>query len=324
MILDNGHATEYLNLYREGKIKLGLGIGCELDEYLRFKEKQLNIILGHDNVGKTYWFLWYMLCLSSLHDLKWVLWCGENSSGQLMRDLIQMYTGKRFVDLDFKEIRKAEIKMEYWFKFVSNENMYKPSEMLDIFSSTDAKGHFIDPFTGLDRGMTHADNYEFLNQARQFVNQTGKTIYISTHPNSESGRTSMLYPKGHNWEGHLMPPLKAHIEGGKPFLNRCDDMITIHRLVKHQSMWNFTMVEVEKVKDKETGGSITKLNTPILFDYNFGLGFKNNYQECIKRASVKEYKQTEIDSMNAFRLMQKKVEPKDIEDFNNFDEDVPF
>lgn len=283
MILNSGHSTKFLNDYRDGKVQKGLGLGIELDDYILFKRKQLNIILGHDNVGKSYWFEWYMLSLSTQHDLKWCIWMGENSSGQVMRDLIQMYSGKNYFDLDYKEIRRYEMKIEHWFKFVDNSKLYKPEELLNIFNSIDVDGCFIDPFTGLDRGMTHADNYNFLNNARQFCNQTNKTIYLSTHPTSESGRTSMIYPAKHPWEGHLKPPLKAHIEGGKPFLNRCDDMIVIHRLVKHEGMKFQTLIDVEKIKDRDTGGKQTELNVPLMFNYNYGLGFTNGGKDAIKR-----------------------------------------
>lgn len=290
MILNSGHSTKFLNDYRDGKIQKGLGLNIDLDNYILFKRKQLNIILGHDNVGKSYWFEWYMLALSSQHDLKWCIWMGENSSGQVMRDLIQMYSGRNYFDLEYKEIRRYEMKIEHWFKFVDNSKLYKPEQLLDIFNSIEVDGCFIDPFTGLDRGMTHADNYNFLNNARQFCNQTNKTIYLSTHPTSESGRTSMIYPPKHAWEGHLKPPLKAHIEGGKPFLNRCDDMIVIHRLVKHEGMKFETLIDVEKIKDRDTGGKQTELNVPLMFNYNYGLGFLNNGKDAIKRQNGIEHK----------------------------------
>jgi hypothetical protein len=326
MILPSGHSNDYLVDYKDGKIQKGLGLGISFDENLLFKRRQLNIILGHDNVGKSYWFEWYMLALSSQHDLKWTVWMGENSAGQVMRDLIQMYSGKHFKDLTYNEIRKYAMKIEYWFTFVSNEKLYKPKELLDIFDSTNADGCFIDPFTGLDRGMTHADNYEFLNTTRQFCNQTNKTVYVSTHPTSESGRTSMLYPDGHMWKGHLRAPMKAHVEGGKPFLNRCDDMIVIHRLVKHQDMKYSTMIDVEKIKDRDTGGQQTALNEPILFEFNNGLGFKLGGIDAIKRAN-KENEQTSLSApnypppVNFYEAGRKENE----DEFNPAeDEDCPF
>jgi hypothetical protein len=100
------------------------------------------------------------------------------------------------------------------------------------------------------------------------------TIYLSTHPNTEAGRMSNLYPQQHEWAGHLRPPLKDSVEGGKAFLNRCDDMFVIHRLIKHETMKFYTMISVEKIKDIETGGKHTFLDQPILCEFNNGLGFR--------------------------------------------------
>ena len=273
MLINKGSAISYLQAYKEGKIKLGLETDCALDNYFRFKRKQLNIILGHDNVGKTYWFEWYMLVLALKHGLKFCVWSGENSSGQLLRDMIQMYKGRNFKDLSLNEIRSASAYLEQFFTFVDNRKLYKPEQLLEIFKDVDCDACIIDPFTGLDRAMNYEGNYRFLNICRQFCNITGKTIYVSTHPNTESGRSGNLYPENHEWKGHLKPPLKDHVEGGKSFLNRCDDMIVIHRLIKHETMKYETMISTEKIKDKDSGGALTELNMPLLFNFNSGLGF---------------------------------------------------
>ena len=273
MLINKGSAISYLQAYKEGKIKLGLETKCALDDYFRFKRKQLNIILGHDNVGKTYWFEWYMLVLALKHGLKFCVWSGENSSGQLLRDMIQMYKGRNFKDLSLNEIRSASAYLEQFFTFVDNRKLYKPEQLLEIFKDVDCDACIIDPFTGLDSAMNYEGNYKFLNICRQFCNITGKTIYVSTHPNTESGRSGNLYPENHEWKGHLKPPLKDHVEGGKSFLNRCDDMIVIHRLIKHETMKYETMISTEKIKDKDSGGALTELNMPLLFNFNSGLGF---------------------------------------------------
>jgi hypothetical protein len=260
--------------YKHGKIKKGLGIDCPLDDNLRFKPKQLNIILGHDNVGKTYFINWYFLTLAVKHNLKFCIWSGENQKGQILRDMIQMYVGQKFSEIDDKKILSTLTYLEQYFEFVPNDKLYKPNELLKIFKDSGCNAALIDPFTGLDREMSYSGNYEFLNEARQFVNETGITIYINTHPNSESGRSANLYADGHEWKGHLKPPLKDHIEGGKAFTNRCDDMFVIHRLIKHDTMKYFTMINVEKIKDMDTGGKHTALNEPILCNFNGGLGFE--------------------------------------------------
>ena len=185
-----------------------------------------------------------------------------------------MYRGKHFKDLSLQQIRSSSAYLEQFFTFVDNRKLYKPEELLKIFKDVECDACIIDPFTGLDRSMTYEGNYKFLNICTQFCNITGKTIYIASHPNTESGRSGNLYPENHEWKGHLKPPLKDHIEGGKSFLNRCDDMIVIHRLIKHETMKYETMISTEKIKDKDSGGALTELNMPILFNFNSGLGFK--------------------------------------------------
>jgi len=273
-MLSKGIHTKYLLDYKHGRIKQGLEIGCALDDHIVFKPKQLNIILGHDNVGKSYFVFWYFLTLALKHDLKFCLWAGENQYGQIMRDLIQMYTGIPFKELDDKHITSYSTFLEQYFDFIDNSKLYTPKELLEEFRKTDADCCLIDPFTGLSREYGYEGNYEFLNMARQFVNETGKTIYINTHPTSESGRAGNLFAKGHMWEGHLKPPMAAYVEGGKSFLNRCDDFITIHRLVKHETMKYVTLISVDKIKDTDTGGKHTLLDEYIFCDFNRGLGFE--------------------------------------------------
>ena len=274
MLISKGTSEKYLEDLKNGNIKAGLGIGNKLDDYIRFKKSQLNIILGHDNVGKTYFFTYYMLSLALINKIKFCIWSGENSSGQILRDMIQMYNGKPFKSLSLNQIKSSSRFLEMYFDFVDNKKLYKPDELLNIFEQSDCNACLIDPFTGLDRDMSYVGNYEFLNKSRQFCNLTGKTIYISSHPNSESGRSGNLYPENHEWAGHLKPPLKASIEGGKSFLNRCDDMFTVHRLCSHETMKYNTLISIEKIKDKETGGNLTELNMPIICEFNSGLGFK--------------------------------------------------
>jgi len=273
-MLSKGIHAKYLLDYKHGKIKQGLGINCHLDKHIRFKPKQLNIILGHDNVGKSYFVFWYFLVLALKHDLKFCLWAGENQYGQVMRDLIQMYSGVPFKDLHDNQINNYYAFLEQYFDFVDNSKLYTPEQLLEEFNKTDADVCLIDPFTGLSRQYGYEGNYEFLNMARQFVNETGKTIYINTHPTSESGRQGNLFPKGHMWEGHLKPPMAAYVEGGKSFLNRCDDFITIHRLTKHESMKYVTLISIDKIKDRDTGGEQTLLEDYIFCDFNSGLGFE--------------------------------------------------
>ena len=199
--------------------------------------------------------------------------------------LIQMYSFKPFKDLTPSELRKGEIKMEHYFKFVDNQKRYTPDELLNVFHSSNTDNYLIDPFNGLKTAMSYSSNYDVLNDLKHFT-KSGKTIYVNTHPSSASGRRSAIYPEKHAWAGHVMPPLKSDIEGGKAFANKADDFIVIHRMTQHPEMWNQTMCEIVKIKDTDTGGMPTKLNTPVLLDYNKGLGFRVGGVDCIKRKNI--------------------------------------
>lgn len=277
-----GDSIQYLLDYKHDRIIKGLGIDTYLDNYLVFKKSQLNIIVGHDNVGKSYFLNYYFLVLALKHKLKFCIYSGENSKGQILRDMIQMYIGKKFKDLEDNEIISTCTFLEQFFEFVPNDKLYKPDELLSIFENSKADACLIDPYTALDRDMSYEGNYKFLNKAREFCNKNGITIYLNTHPISESGRTGNLYPKGHEWEGLLKPPLKDSIEGGKSFLNRSDDVFIIHRLLKSETMKYYTMINVEKIKDTSTGGGITPLNEPILAEFNSGLGFKIGGKDALQ------------------------------------------
>jgi len=274
MIVENNNIRKYLEDYQKGLIEQGLTVGCELDDYIRFKKGSFNMILGHDNVGKTYWRTWYYLVLSIKYDLKWCIWTGENQAGQIVRNLIKIYAGKDPKKMTLADLYRYEAEISQWFTFVDNSKLYKYDELLSIFKDKDYNGCLIDPYTGLDRKYGHSDNYEFLNETRQWVNQTGVTIDVCTHPVSASGRGNAVYPQGHAWEGHIRNPFKSDVEGGKPFANRCDDFIVLHRIVKSETMRNYTLVYVEKIKDVDTGGSLTTFDNPIMCEFNSGYGFK--------------------------------------------------
>ena len=283
MILEKDKARNYLHDYKDGKIAKGLGIGCDLDNYIRFKRGQYNGILGGDNTGKTYFMSWYMLALSFNHGLKWGVWMDENSAGQIMRDMIQMITKTRIKDLTHYQIDYYSTILEAYFIFVDNEKEYTPDELLKVFYSIDADGFFIDPFNQLNHDMEYSNNIKFIRKLKRWCKVNNKTVYLSMHPVTSSGRKINEYPKGHEWEGQPMIPNKSMAEGGKIFANMADDWINVHRLPKLDSMKYFTMIDIDKIKDKDSGGEQTQTGFPIMLYYNYGNGFIVNGIDPINR-----------------------------------------
>jgi hypothetical protein len=314
MILKQGHSIDYLMGVKSGNIQMGLGIENRfLDEYIRFKRGQINMILGFDNVGKSYWFTWYALALSSHHNLKWCFWMGEDEVGEVMINLIQMYSGIKYDNLSEKEITRYMMKIEHWFDFIDNSKIYTPQELLLIFKESDADGFFIDPYTGLKRGYGFSDNYDFLNEARAFCNQNRKTLYISLHPSTESGRNTGVHPKEHSMAGHMKPPKKADAEGGQSFANRADDFWVIHRYPQHETQNHTTYVHVKKNKRNRTGGKPTLMEFPVSLDFNYGLGFTIGGYDPIKRNEILIQKQESEPKQESINFYEPKEKEEDID-----------
>lgn len=283
MIVANGHSNDFLHKYRNNQIQQGLGLGIYLDDFLLFKRGQLNFILGHDNVGKSYWMMWYFLSLATQHNIKFTLFMDENSVNNAMRDLVRMYLGKNIQDSSAKELEIAIMKVEEWFSFIDNSKRYTPEEILNIFRECKSDVFLIDPFNALKMQMSYSLNYDVLNELKMFCKTTKSTIYINAHPSSQSGRRMSVFPKGHTHEGQVMPPMKDDIEGGKAFSNKADDFLILHRFVASLNDKTTTYLEVRKVKDTDTGGQQTLINNPIAFDFNRGNGFLCGGQDSIKR-----------------------------------------
>ena len=155
MITNQNEISRYLQDYHEGKISKGLDTGLlKLDDSIRFKTGQLTIINGLDNVGKTIWILWYYLTLSVKHGLKWTIYSGENKAGQLVRQLIQFYTGEYLNKMELSEVFRVELIIKSYFTFISNEKQYTSTELFKIFNDSDSNGCLVDPFTGMKREYT--------------------------------------------------------------------------------------------------------------------------------------------------------------------------
>lgn len=153
MILDATNSNQYLKQVREGTLPQGLEIGCQLDDHLRFKETNFNVVIGHSNVGKTDWIVWYTVCLSIKHSIRWLIFSSENTVGSLKRKIIEYKTGKLLEDLTDEEFNETNNWLNFKFYFVDTSKLYTGYELLDIFEEN--KDMFdaciIDPYNSLKK-----------------------------------------------------------------------------------------------------------------------------------------------------------------------------
>ena len=103
----------------------GLLTAALIHDILDIPHSPINAIInGLDNVGKTYFMLWYYLCISLKWDKKFVLWCGENKVGAQKRDLVKMLAGRDLDLLNDKQINNYLASINKRFQWISIEKMY--------------------------------------------------------------------------------------------------------------------------------------------------------------------------------------------------------
>ena len=346
MILDNNSGKKYLDSIRDGSFKLGLEIGCDLDNHLRYKQGTFNVMAGHANVGKTKFILYYYLCLAIKHSKKFLIFSAENSIGGIKRDLIQLHANKKLEELDEQQYEYHFNWIGEHFKFIDFEEFYRVNRKFmtfrDVFKSALEDCEYfdalvIDPYNSLAtcediKGNAHERDYAVASEFRMFCKQNNKSIYLLAHGNTEALRKK--FDSKHDFYGHPIPLMASDIEGGGKWVNRADDFIVIHRLTQHESEWMKTEVHVRKIKETETGGTPTFMDSPVIFHMDKGgLSFNcyirqtdytiipHNARNPLSDMPVVEVKQTELKPNTNFdKDINHTIEPKPTKDDEWLDE----
>lgn len=276
---------EEVNLYitqkRNGTFKMGNGTGFpELDKYYRFKDAQLDMILGHDNAGKSV-VSWYFSVLDCVfNDQKYLIFAGENKTGAVKSRIIEFYTGKAITVLAESELKMADVWFRSHYDLVRNDEIFNYADMINIGKKMLKKKKYtkfiIEPYNVLDKktGNEHQYDYRAMIDFRMFIRQTGVGLLLNVHAATEALRRT--YPKEHEWWGYTMPPNKADTEGGGKFPNKADNFIVVHRMADHETEWMWTEIHIQKIKENETGGQRTLKNKPFKMRLtNGGYGFED-------------------------------------------------
>lgn len=286
-IADGTDYDNYLEQVIDGTLPMGLTTGCpSLDEHFLFKQGNLVMINGHDNVGKTVVILWKFMLAAMYHDWKFLLFASENTIGSIMRKLIQFYYGKPLRATEFnssmtqQEYKIAKTFVENHFIIIrSQEDLYNYKDIINMTRKAlkkypDLKCTLIDPYNSLKTDISsfsklnvHDFNYEALSEIKAFGQKNNYSFYINNHAVTESLRKL-------DKDGYPVAPNKADTEGGGKAANKADDFITIHRKTQHPTEWMVTELHIRKIKDTETGGKPTQLNFPVKLQMNKnGCGF---------------------------------------------------
>ena len=273
MLIDFEKTVSTLRDVKSGKIKEGLKLGIDqIDEYLRFKPTNFNVILGHANVGKTSVILYLMLMYTIKHGLRWVVYSSENEAHSILRKMVE-YMEQKPINKISEEAFNSRLKFIYdHFKIIDNEKMYTYVELLELCTAIKNAWHYdgllIDPYNSLSKDQKilkglggHEYDYQATTEMRIFCKKHRVSIWLNTHANTTALR--MVHRIDHQYGGHPIPPMASDVEGGGKFVNRADDFIVIHRYTQHPTDFMITNIHVRKVKEIETGGRPTPMEMPI-------------------------------------------------------------
>ena len=285
MLIEFNDEIQKIRDVRSGKIREGFKLGIkEIDEHFRFKKGNFNIVLGHANVGKTSVVLYLMLLHSIKNNLRWLVFSSENDPYTLIKKLIEFLEQKPINKVTDAEFDSRLDFINSHFKFISNEEIYDWNSLKCLCQAVkdawDYDGLIIDPYNSLtkklDKGMNgHEYDYNVTSEMRLFCKKNNVSIWLCAHAATEALRKK--HSQNHEYYDHPIPPMASDIEGGGKFVNRADDFLVIHRYIYHPVEWMYSFIHVRKVKDIDTGGRPTSIDSPIVLkSIGNNVGFKIN------------------------------------------------
>jgi len=301
MIANTNNIKQRILDVKNGKIQEGLGVGIpEIDEYIRYKQGNFNLIIGHANVGKTTTICYLLTLWAVKHSLKFVVWSSENTPDSIMRKFIEFKMGKPIHIADEQEIDVALKWANEHFRIIDVQELYTYKDLLKEADSIAEVWQYdcliVDPYNSLAKDTTmirslgsHEAEYQVASELRLWCKNRNKTIYLNAHGVTEALRRT--YPKDHEYANLPMPLGLASVEGGGRWGNRSDDVICCHRMSGHESEWMFTELHVLKCKITETGGRCTPYGQPIrlrMSKNNCGFEFLGKDILHSKRSEVKD------------------------------------
>jgi hypothetical protein len=294
MIINYNEQLEKLRQIRNGSIKEGLRLDFpDIDEHIRFKPTNFNVILGQANVGKTSAVLFLMMCYTIKYEKKWLIFSSENEPHSIIRRLVEYLAMKPINLIEEDDFIQYTDYINDYFKIINTEKLYTYRDLLNIGTqykqAWDYDGFFIDPYNSLAKDPKlmaslggHEYDYQATTEFRIFCKQNQITLWLNVHANT--GAIRMLHRIDHEYAGYPLPPQAGDVEGGAKFVNRADDFWVIHRYVQHPSDYMITHIHVRKVKEVETGGRPTPMDYPVrLRSIRNNVGFSVNDEVIIQK-----------------------------------------
>jgi replicative DNA helicase len=286
-----------VSIYEQGRVGVkGVGI-AELDMIFKMMRKELTVIAGYPNMGKSTLWRWYLLLRALLFDEKYAIFAPEDDpSEEFFMELLEICCGCN-CDKNSSD-RPNRMVIDRWLDFLdshfffvntpdSSPTVKQAKEIfLELVVSKGVDGIVIDPFNQLahdyrDFGGRDDKYLEFiLADLSRFAKNNDIYLNVIAHP-----------PKPPHGEEEK-PPTIFQIAGGQMWANKSDNILTYHRPYKNdRDRSNECLVESGKIRKQKLVGQCGRVD--FVYDrrsrrYLFG-GI-----DYIQKAINNREKQTEI------------------------------
>ena len=304
---DKEKDREEIRKFIKGDIDWGLKTGHKkFDEHFRFKKGTTNIILGHANVGKSYFSWWLMTLAAVLHGWKWIVYSSENRASQIKRTIASFKAGKNVKDMNLGEATPHLDWVDEMFEFIRIDEFYSGTDLIDfssaLCSEVDFDGVLVDPYNSLSidpdlwrncGGNRHEYDYAIASKFNSLALHKELCILIGTHAVTEalrrkhrSGQYATMTDE--RYVGQPMPPDSPDIEGGGKFVNKVTGFfMVVHRYIFDEQDRGVTKVEIKKTKLEETGGKNTTMESPV--EFKMGSGLASFYELTYREDPIKDF-----------------------------------
>jgi hypothetical protein len=264
----------WINDFAEGRIELGLTTGHpDIDRHFVYK-KDFTIINGHSNIGKTTLVLHLMVNAAIRHNWKWIVYSSESRTASIKMRIMQYACDRSIKEMPYLTRKKAYEWVKDHFIFINNNKVFSYMDILlyceKIMNYKKIDGILIDPYNSLRVDMSrtsgagvHEYHYDAASEFLTFSNTNQVALWLNTHAITEAARR-----RGD--DGLPVAPGAEDSEHGGKWVNRADNFLTFHRKIQHQvpQMKRTMEWHVRKIRETETGGDPTTVDSPILLEMN--------------------------------------------------------
>lgn len=267
-IANDKEMGEYEEALLNGTLEMGLTTGYEpLDKHWVFKKHTVVWIAAADNVGKSNWVWYNAVMAAALHGWKILIHSAENLDGQVKKKIKEFYIGIPFLEMNPAQREVAETFFQEHFRIMTSNQLHTWDDLLlkaEVYYEECFKFNLLiaEPYNAMDLpdGMdSHRHNLKALNAIRVFKSNVS-ALWVCDHIGTPAARNR-------EQDGSMKTPHKSDVDGGQLKANKVDDFIILHRDTKGDN-WMYLQINIDKIKDTETGGMPTYRAEPIMLRMN--------------------------------------------------------